>query len=212
MQRVLTLFLIVFSVEAFAQGNYRGTPYVRNFHKSEYKADTQNWGISQDGSGRIYFANNDGLLSFDGVEWNLTRISASSPLRSILIDSDDRIYVGLINDFGIVTHNGDNPLYFTSLKNLLPEKYREFDEIWRIHETGEGIAFQCYDYIFLYANDTIEVIKPPTSFRFSVKVRGRVLIQEPGTGICRTGRRLACHSAMVASESRHGDKFNSRTR
>ena len=106
MSRALTLILLLLPLVTLSQANFRGTPYIRNFHKSDYNADTQNWGISQDKKGFIYFANNDGLLSFDGVEWNLTRVSASSPLRSILVDSKDRIFIGLINDFGIVNRTG----------------------------------------------------------------------------------------------------------
>lgn len=183
MIRVLSVILFLFSATGLAQDTYRGTPYIRNFHKSVYKADTQNWGISQDNNGFIYFANNDGLLSFDGVEWNLTRISAISPLRSILVDSRNRICVGLINDFGIISRKGDQPASFVSLKNLLPEEYREFDEIWRIHEVSEGLVFQCYDYLFLYHNDTIDVIKPHTRFRFSFRLRDKVLVHEPGAGM-----------------------------
>lgn len=183
MPKVLTLILLICTSVTFAQENYRGTPYVRNFHKTDYNADTHNWGICQDSRGLVWFANNDGLLSYDGVEWNLSRISATAPLRSILVDKNDIIYVGLINDFGIVKRSGHNPPAFTSLKHLLPEQYREFDEIWRIHETESGIIFQCYEYIFLYAGDTIKVIEPATKFRFSHKADGRIFVQEPGTGI-----------------------------
>ena len=68
MSRVLTFLLLFLAAMTSAQQNYRGTPFVRNFGKSDYNADTQNWGICQDSRGFIYFANNDGLLSFDGVE------------------------------------------------------------------------------------------------------------------------------------------------
>ncbi|MCU0459044.1 MAG: hypothetical protein MUE37_08135 [Bacteroidales bacterium] len=183
MPKVLPILLFLCSTVTFAQENYRGIPFVRNFHKSEYKADTQNWGIAEDRRGFIHFANNDGLLSFDGVEWNLARISATAPLRSVLVDSQDNIYVGLINDFGLVSRSGNNPPAFISLKYLLPEKYSEFDEIWRIHETTTGIIFQCYEYIFLYSGDTIKVIEPAGRFRFSHKVGGRILVQEPGKGV-----------------------------
>jgi len=183
MSRVLTLFLLLLPVASYSQETFRGTPYIRNFHKSDYKADTQNWGISQDKRGFIYFANNDGLLSFDGVEWNLTRVSESSPLRSILVDSKDRILVGLINDFGIVNRTGNKPSSFTSLKKLLPEDYREFNEIWRIHEVSQGILFQCYEYIFLYDGNQIKVIEPGTRFRFSFQTGSKVYVHEPGVGI-----------------------------
>lgn len=41
---------------------------IRNFTKNEYNAESQNWSIVQDTRGFVYFANNAGLLEFDGVE------------------------------------------------------------------------------------------------------------------------------------------------
>jgi len=45
MSRALTILLFFISLAAFTQEGYRGTPYIRNYSKSEYNAGTQNWGI-----------------------------------------------------------------------------------------------------------------------------------------------------------------------
>jgi len=44
---------------------------------------------------------NDGLLCYDGVEWELIKVSSSSPVRSVFVDSENNIYIGLIKDFGL---------------------------------------------------------------------------------------------------------------
>lgn len=183
MLKALLILLLSLPLTTFAQIKYIGTPNIRNFTKSEYNAATQNWAISQDSNGYIYFANNDGLLSFNGVEWNLTRVSSSSPLRSILVDSRDKIYAGLINDFGIIVKDDNRTSSYRSLKYLVPEEYREFDDIWRIFELEEAIVFQCYRYIFLYKDNKVEVIEPDNLFRFSYKVGKRVLVHQPGYGL-----------------------------
>lgn len=183
MLKALLILLLSLPITTFAQIKYLGTPDIRNFSKSEYNAGTQNWVISQDSNGYIYFANNDGLLSFNGVEWNLTRVSDISPLRSILVDSSNKIYAGLINDFGIINNEDNRASSYRSLKYLVPEKYREFDDIWRIFEVDEGIFFQCYKYIFLYKDNKVQVIEPDKLFRFSYKVGNRVLVHQPGSGL-----------------------------
>lgn len=183
MTRVIGIILLSFSISAVAQIKYTGIPGIRNFPKSVYNAGTQNWAISQDSNGFIYFANNDGLLRFDGVEWNLTPVSSSSPLRSILVDSEGSIYAGLINDFGIITMEDDRDASFMSLKNLLPDEYREFDDVWRIHQIDDAIVFQCYKYIFIYHEERVEVITPENLFRFSFMLGDRLIIQEPGIGL-----------------------------
>jgi len=60
-----------------------GVPYIHNYSKKEYKAGTQNWSIAQDQRGFMYFANNNGLLLFDGVSWQLHRMPNSSIVRSV---------------------------------------------------------------------------------------------------------------------------------
>lgn len=183
MKSALCILFLSFSIIANAQNSYSGIPNIRNFPKSEYNAGTQNWVIDQDQDGFIYFANNDGLLCFNGVEWSLTRVSASSPLRSILVDSQNTIYAGLINDFGIVRREENRASYFESLKDLVPDKYKEFDDIWRIYEVDSGIVFQCYDYLFLYNDGRIDVIEPESQFHFSFMKDKQLFIHEPGIGI-----------------------------
>ena len=183
MVRVLFILLLSFPLCISAQIKSIGTPNIRNYPKSEYNASTQNWAISQDKNGFIYFANNDGLLCFNGVEWNLTRVSTSSPLRSIMVDSGNTLYAGLINDFGIIDRESYKASAFRSLKNMVQEEYREFDDIWRIYEVDDGIVFQCFKYIFLYKDGIVEVIKPINRFHFSFKIDNRLLVQEPGIGL-----------------------------
>ena len=43
-----------------------GLPFNKNYDKQTYNAGTQNWDITQDDRGFMFFANNDGILEFDG--------------------------------------------------------------------------------------------------------------------------------------------------
>ena len=44
-------------------------PPIYNYTPSEYKGESQNWKICQADNKKIYFANNIGLLEFNGVVW-----------------------------------------------------------------------------------------------------------------------------------------------
>jgi len=96
---VYLLFFLPFS--GYAQVKSTGTPIIVNYPRSLYNAGTQNWGITQDMHGFMYFANNDGILRFDGLNWDLIEVSHASPVRSVFADSQNHIYAGLYNDFGI---------------------------------------------------------------------------------------------------------------
>ncbi len=183
MSKAISLLLLLCALSASAGEGAVGVPYIRYYTKSEVQAGTQNWAISQDHNGTIYFANNDGLLSFNGVEWNLSRISSVAPLRSLLIDHQNTIYVGLINDFGIVRRTGNMPETYESLKHLIPAAYREFDDIWNICEVNGGIVFQCFRYMFIYRNNKIKVIEPQNRFHFCFPAGNRLIVHEPGIGL-----------------------------
>ena len=183
MSKSIFFIILIFPLLCSGQVKYIGIPEIQNYSKSDYKASTQNWGIAQDQNGFLYFANNDGLLRFDGLHWDLTEISKTSPVRSVEISSDNRIYLGLINDFGVIIQNEPKQIFYKSLKHLLPAGIEDFDDIWKIHEIPEGMVFQSHEYIFLMKNDTIEVIKPQNRFHFSFEVKGKLYAQEIGIGL-----------------------------
>ncbi len=183
MRRFVLLLLFIFPLLVFSQVKKEGIPNILNYPKSVYRAGTQNWGIAQDPDGFMYFANNNGLLRFDGLSWDLFQVSSTSPVRSVCIDKAGIVYVGLDDDFGIYdTGSSGNPT-FISLKNKLPDDIPETDIIWKIYDTQYGIVFQSYQYIFIYKNDEIKVIRPQKAFYYTFYVNNRLFIHEPGVGL-----------------------------
>ncbi len=183
MSRKLVILISFLPIFCFSQENFIGTPRITNYLKSDYNAGTQNWNIAQDEKGYVYFANNDGLLQFDGQQWSTIEISDNSPIRSVYVDSNNNVYVGLINDFGVIVHDIPSMPYYKSLRDLLPQNFEDFDDVWKIHEIPEGIIFQCFDHIFLLKDDSIEIIEPNQRFRFSFLLENRLLVHEPGIGL-----------------------------
>jgi hypothetical protein len=49
---------------------FGGVPFVTNYSALTYRAGIQNFDIVQDDLGRVYVANNLGLLEFDGNDWS----------------------------------------------------------------------------------------------------------------------------------------------
>jgi ligand-binding sensor domain-containing protein len=77
-----------------------------------------NWDIDQDQNGAMYFANNDGLLQFDGTEWHKYSVPSNSDVKSVEIDSSGKIYIGSYNEFGYFKANSrktDTIHYLNSL-------------------------------------------------------------------------------------------------
>jgi hypothetical protein len=81
--------------------NTIGIPDIINYTRDAYSAGTQNRGIVQDRNGVMYFANYQGLLSFDGNYWKIYPLPNKTVVRSIAIGKDNRIYAGGQDDFGM---------------------------------------------------------------------------------------------------------------
>ena len=66
---------------------------ITNYSRNSYKAASQNWRIMQNDNGWMYFANNKGLLEYDGTNWSVYPIH-NAKMRAVKAGKDGRIYVG----------------------------------------------------------------------------------------------------------------------
>ena len=134
-------------------------PPITNFDTKIYNGGNQNWMISQAENDWMYFANNSGLLSFNGEQWNLHKMKAGSPVRSVKV-VDSLIFTGAYMDFGYWQKNSFGALNYTSLLEKLPTGIRDGEQIWHIEKFGDYIVFQSLSRLFSYhiQNETINVI------------------------------------------------------
>jgi hypothetical protein len=117
------LIFLLFLLTSIVQGqNPIGIPDIINYYKSSYNAGTENRSIVEDRNGIMYFANLDGLLSFDGSSWKLYSIPNKTIVRSLAMGKDNRIYAGGQDDFGYFSPDRNGKLFFTSLKSLLSKR------------------------------------------------------------------------------------------
>ncbi|MDB4927265.1 hypothetical protein [Mucilaginibacter sp.] len=68
----LLIFISVFLFNSHAMADEIksiGVPHIQNYSKSAYLSGNQNWSISKDKNGIMYFGNAEGLLTYDGKYW-----------------------------------------------------------------------------------------------------------------------------------------------
>lgn len=164
MKRIIFLFL-QFPFVLLAQ-NTIGLPDVINYPKQAYGAGLQSWDIRQDNRGILYFANNEGLLSFDGKYWNLYPLPNRTIVRSLAIATEGRIYAGGQDELGYFSPDLNGSLRFTSLTNLLPEKEKSFGDVWDICVFKKDIFFRTMTRIFRFSANKFTVYTAPTEWSF----------------------------------------------
>jgi ligand-binding sensor domain-containing protein len=124
-------------------------PPIVNYEPSVYKADNQNWMLSQDDSGIIYAANNKGLLSFDGAHWDLYPSPNETILRSVSA-IDTLVYTGAYMEFGQWTKVETGELIYTSLVEALGIEMLVDEQIWNIISYRDKVLFQSLNRIYIY--------------------------------------------------------------
>ena len=187
MRKTICLSLIICLVvsSAFAEIKSVGIPFIRNFSKREYKGGSQNWGMVQSSNGLMYFANNEGVLEFDGSNWRVIPMPNNSVVRSLAIDSSGQIFVGASNEFGYLKPDRQGKLNYHSLIHLLPENERGFEEVWQIFPYEKGIIFHSFQKIFYYRKGIISQIENENKFHFSFLVRDDFFVREQKIGLCK---------------------------
>ena len=158
-----------------------GIPWIRNFPKSEYSGGIQTWSFAETENGLLYFANNSGVLEYNGNTWTIYQ-SVNAINRVVCADSD-RIYVGAFNEFGYYEENERGTLQYHSLAILIKDKITDFDEIWKIYKTNFGIVFQSFKALFIYHDGNIDIIYPHSRFHFSYYVNDILWIYDEEQGL-----------------------------
>ncbi len=179
---VLIYIFISTCTGLYAQ-NPIGVPEISTYETFDYKGGDQNWDIDQDNQGIMYFANNEGLLTFDGRHWKLHPLPHKTIVRSIKISTDGKIYVGAQDEIGYFIPEKNGNLNFVSLKNLIPEKERDFSDIWDITIIKNEIFFRTTDKIFHLKDNNMTVYIPERLWEFMSEVDGKLYAQDIGKGL-----------------------------
>ena len=123
-------------------------PPVMAYNPENYGAQNQNWSISQTTDQIMYFANNSGLLEYDGMNWNNYPVPDNSIVRSVKAVGN-LIYTGSYMDFGVWERNSKGILEYTSLVQKLGIELADDEQFWDIIKLDDWLIFQSLSRIYL---------------------------------------------------------------
>ncbi len=170
----ITLFTMLFFPVLLAA---QEVPKVVNFTKNDYRAQNQNWQITQSPDNEMFFGNGEGLMSYDGAFWRMLHLPDKQIVRSVASDSKGRIFTGGFAEFGYWERDATGNYKYVSLsKNLAFDRTKK-EEIWHILVKGNSIYFQSFSTIYLYDYRVVTVISPPGSIMFLQNIHGKLLFQ-----------------------------------
>lgn len=174
---ILLVILLRVISDTRSQSVNIGIPPMWNFSNKTYKAGTQNWDADQDSRGVMYWANNDGLLRYDGTNWICLPVANHTIVRSVAIDSTDKIYVGAQSELGYFLPGQNGCHTYHSLVNLLPEDQRAFEDVWDIVIDKQDVFFRTNHVVFQYSGGKMIIHKPMGSLLSMFVTREGLCIQ-----------------------------------
>ena len=180
MKTKFTLLFLFLLFTVFAQD----LPPIVKYVPGDYGAGNQNWMISQDQNQFVFFANNEGLLEFNGSYWKLYPSPNETIIRSVKVIGD-RIYTGSYMEFGFWKRKPDGLLEYKSLSNSIKSKILDDEQFWNILSYDYWVVFQSLNRIYIYdtQNNSFKIIAPDTDVVKAFKTKNAIYYQTNNQGL-----------------------------
>ena len=182
-----TLALIISGEKSFSQTadqSEKGIYIHRQYMTSEYDGHTQSWAVTEDDNGLIYIGNGNGLLEYDGVEWKMIEVAGGQVALSLALGKNNKLYVGSVNDFGVIEADSLGRSVFISMVQEVPDGLADFEDVWETVAYSEGVLFRTRTAAFHYDyDDSLTVLYPEERFERIHEVDDEIYIVDLGVGL-----------------------------
>ena len=175
---------VIISLLIWFSGIAQELPPIVNYVPSEYGGANQNWMLSQDDKQRIYVANNEGLLEFNGARWTLYGSPNETIIRSVKATAN-KIYTGCYMEFGYWMRNPEGILEYTSLSTSLKDEMIDDEQFWNIISYDQWTLFQSLNRIYLFNEEDkhFDIVTPKNGIVKMFKVEDEIYFQSLGEGL-----------------------------
>lgn len=155
-----------------------GAPYQTHFSPKAYRADPQNWAMIQRSDGVMVIGNGDGVMTFDGVNWEIIPIANNNLVRCLAEGANRKVYIGGYNEIGYIDFTQSKPTY-VSLLSQLSTSQREFGHTWSVITREDEVYFSTDKGIFKWSGNALVEIETGVddSRAFVTLYQGKVFAQ-----------------------------------
>ncbi|MFC2104758.1 response regulator [Bacteroidota bacterium] len=140
-----------------------GKPFITNYFAKDYIGHSQNWAAIQDDRGFIYIANGNGILVYDGKNWEMIQIPNNVTIRAFAKDKNGLIYASSVNELGYLQPNKFGKLEYISLSDSLGLGDK-IETIWNIQVINDDVFFRSTYYLIRLNENGFTYWKSKSSF------------------------------------------------
>ncbi len=183
--RVLLIFLAI--VPCLLCLGQDPLPRLKTFTPTEYgQGQTpENWSITQDSAGIMYFGNGGGVIAYDHERWSFIPVRKGQFVRALCADKNsDIIYTGGEGQFGYLAYVDGQGQKYHSISDSLNLDF-SFGTIWRIYMSVGKVFFQCQEAVFVFdpIAKEVTIVKPTTSYHLMMQCEDDIYVRERQFGL-----------------------------
>ncbi|PRZ01055.1 regulatory LuxR family protein [Marinilabilia salmonicolor] len=186
MKNRISLFFLLISISSLLAANpvEYGISEIEYFNRRQYGGATQSWKISQADNGLLYFANNDGIIEYDGSQWRLLERHENlnnNPVRSVFV-LEDKIFLGATDEFGYYSNDSVGGFQYSSLTDAY--NVDKLGDFWNIFHLNNQIIFQSHNALCLYTpGESVEVVMAESRISEAFLVNDAILLHDDKEGL-----------------------------
>jgi len=148
------IFFITNSQNAFS--NNHGSPYIQRIILQNYGIENNNFSLVQTKEKLIYIGNSNGVIQLDGKNNILIKIQG---VKSLTLGTDNKIYIGALNQFGIIAIDSYGHLIFKSLIDSSFIDPLSLGQIKKVFTYKNDIVFCSETAIYRWSGNKIDILK-----------------------------------------------------
>ncbi len=182
MRKIINILLIFFSFVSFAQFSEIGAPEIRNYPPKSYGYESQNFSILTDNKGILYAGNLNGILIYDGTDWQL--IDAQGGVSLTKTQNGD-VYGISFRKFYHFINKGKNGILIDNISERQKEYFSGFVEknnIYDIASVGNNVIVNTYTKLYLWKDDKFSILEfSPKGFNIFENNNNVYIFDKKGT-------------------------------
>lgn len=172
--------LAIISISLPAQVNKTGAPLVSYTDVTETPGDIQNWCITMDNRGMMFFGTQSkGVVTYDGLQWGVILMNEQQRVNALAVDDRGVVYVGGSTDFGLLQPDDKGNLKFRSLADRLTDSLarREVQMIFSIVADSNKVYFTDRRKLYIYDFPTDSLTYIDLHRTYNLRNSGKLLVK-----------------------------------
>lgn len=160
-------------IDVFAQNNDLGTPFIQNYSPQEYSYESQVFSIVQDEKGILYFGSLNGIIEYDGANWDIAPINGEIKLAQ---NEQGAIFCGGYNQ---IAYLDEDSVQFINVSSGESIEVGQIDKII----ANDKVVFTADNKLYCLINNVVKLVSESSSSFGIFKVKGAIYVYRHEEGL-----------------------------